>query len=306
MIKIRPIVIWTNKYQPYTIRLRYTEGVTPTFSKGNATQLSSSPNVWELRYENSDWSSICNQHQELLEILGGNLTGVTNLYSAFSECRKLTKVNYIDIHTVTNLKWTFEVCLTLSDVAFLDTSSVTSMYGTFASCWELQTVPLFDTSNVTTMHGMFDACSKLTSVPLFDTSNVTDMAFMFDRCSVLQSIPLFDTSKVTDFELTFANTDIRSWPNIDFSHGQNFRATFQECYNLPNIGVTSLPAATNVISMFYECYNVGSGQYALYQSLSQIPNIQYSVHTFQYCGRDTPYGPLELAQIPSSWGGTGA
>jgi hypothetical protein len=61
-----------------------------------------------------------------------------------------------------------------------------------------------------------------------------------------------------------------------------------------------------VIDMFYECYNVGSGQYALYQSLSQIPNIQYSVHTFQYCGRDTPYGPLELAQIPSSWGGTGA
>jgi hypothetical protein len=29
-------------------------------------------------------------------------------------------------------------------------------------------------------------------------------------------------------------------------------------------------------------------------------------YTFAWCGRDTITGAAELAQIPSSWGGTGA
>lgn len=296
-----------NKYQPYTIRLKYTEGVTPTFSKGNATQLSSSPNVWELRYENSDWTNICKEHGELLEILGGNLTGVTNMHSAFDSCYKLEKVNYIDTHTVTDMSWTFRVCKVLTDIALFDTSSVTTMYDMFSSCWELETVPLFDTSLVTTMEGMFNGDHSLITIPQFDTSNVTNMDYMFASCLALQSVPALNTPLVTGFEGTFGLCNsLQSWPNFDYSAGQNFYGTFSECFNLPIIGVSSLPSATYVADMFFECYKVGSGQYALYQSLSQIPGIYYNTHTFKKCGRDTPYGPLELAQIPSSWGGTGA
>ena len=43
---------------PYTIRLKFTEGVTPTFSKGTAVQVSSSPNIWDLTYENTDWNNL--------------------------------------------------------------------------------------------------------------------------------------------------------------------------------------------------------------------------------------------------------
>ena len=36
-----------------TIRLKYVDGVTPTFSKGTAVQVSSSPNVWDLTCNDS-------------------------------------------------------------------------------------------------------------------------------------------------------------------------------------------------------------------------------------------------------------
>ena len=39
-----------------TIRLLYKDGVTPTFAKGTATQVSQSPNVWDLTYNNTYWN----------------------------------------------------------------------------------------------------------------------------------------------------------------------------------------------------------------------------------------------------------
>lgn len=43
---------------PYTIRLKYKQGVTPTFSKGTGTLVDAEQNIWDLTYENSDWSSL--------------------------------------------------------------------------------------------------------------------------------------------------------------------------------------------------------------------------------------------------------
>ena len=43
---------------PYTIRLKFTEGVTPTFSKGTGVQVSSSPNVWDLYHQANRWNNL--------------------------------------------------------------------------------------------------------------------------------------------------------------------------------------------------------------------------------------------------------
>lgn len=170
---------------PYTIRLKFNEGVTPTFTYGTGVQVSSSPNVWDLTYENTAWNVLLRNQTDLLEVIAANTAGITN------------------------------------------------------------------------MAGMFYGCTSLTAVPLFDTASVTRMATMFYDCRSLTSIPLFDTSSVTIMS-----------------------------------------------SMCYGCVNVQSGALALYQQASSQATVPSHTTTFANCGLYTVTGAAELAQIPTSWGGT--
>lgn len=146
------------------------------------------------------------------------------------------------------------------EVLGANTTGITNMEGMFLYCTVLRTVPLFDTTNVTSMNSMFSNCGSLTSVPLFNTANVTNMGSMFYSCSALTSVPLLNTSKVTGMG-----------------------------------------------SMFMNCVSVESGALALYtQASGQATPPSNHYRTFYICGRDTTTGAAELAQIPSSWGGTGA
>lgn len=217
---------------PYTIRLKFNEGVTPTFSKGTGVQVSSSPNIWDLTYENSSWLRLLYNQFELLEVIGANTTGVNSMSNMFNRCLALTKVPLFDTSLVENMSTMFYGCA-------------------------LVTVPLFDTSSAINMASMFSDCAGLTSVPLFNTSSVTNMSSMFRNCTSLTTIPLFNTSSVT-----------------------------------------------RMTNMFYGCINVQSGALALYQQASNQATVSEHTNTFTNCGRDTVTGAAELAQIPTSWGGT--
>ena len=161
-------------------------------------------------------------------------------------------------------------------------SSVTKLDSMFNWCTSLRNVALFDTSSATDMDGMFSDCYELTTVPLFNTSKVTRMNSMFDKCSSLTSIPLFDTSKVTNMGYMFDN-----------------------CSALTSIPLFDTSKTTTITYMFNNCYKVESGALAIYQQVSTqtTPPSSYS-KAFTNCGRDTTTGAAELAQIPSSWGGT--
>lgn len=148
---------------PYTIRLRFTDGITPTFSKGTAVRVSSSPNVWDLTYGNSDWYELLSGQTNLLEVIGGNTTGVTGMSRLFYNCTNLSSVHLFDTSTVTSMIWMFYRCISLTSV------------------------PLFDTSSVTDMEMMFFECNSLTSIPLFDTSSATNMNSMFYDCYSVES-----------------------------------------------------------------------------------------------------------------------
>jgi surface protein len=125
---------------PFTIRLKFIDGVTPTFKFGStAVQVSSSPNIWDLTYENTNWSTLLQNQSNLLEVIDAQVVGVLNMLSIFRNCASLTTVPLFDTHTVTN------------------------MQGMFDSCYELTTIPLFDTSNCTNMSGMFGRCYKVQS-----------------------------------------------------------------------------------------------------------------------------------------------
>lgn len=123
----------------YTIRLKYDDGYTPTFNKGTGVQVSQSPNVWDLTYENDSWYDLFNQRTRLLEVLGANTTGVTNMSRTFIACYNLTSVS------------------------LFDTSNVTSMAAMFSYCGSLTSVPLFNTNKVTSMVSMFSNCTNVQS-----------------------------------------------------------------------------------------------------------------------------------------------
>lgn len=117
-----------------------------------------------------------------------------------------------------------------------------------------------------------------------NTSNITSMYYMFAGCGSLTTVSLFDTSKVTDMGNMFA------W-----------------CRNLTSIPLFDTSKVTNITEAFVDCYRVSAGALALYQQASTQTNPPlYHSDCFLNCGRDTTNGAAELAQIPSSWGGTGA
>lgn len=117
-----------------------------------------------------------------------------------------------------------------------------------------------------------------------DTSAVTNTQQLFRNCSSLKSVCLFDTSNVTDMGMMFTR-----------------------CSSLERIPLLNTSRNTTVNYMFLYCYKVSGGALALYQQMaSQSPLPENRGNCFTDCGRDTPTGAAELAQIPSSWGGTGA
>jgi hypothetical protein len=170
---------------PFTIRCKFKSGYTPTMGDSQ-TLVDSTENVWDIYKNSTNWTDLFELKRDLVEVLGANTTGVTNMSSMFYKCYSLT------------------------------------------------TAPLFDTSSCMNMSLMFNFCSELTSVPLFDTSSCTTM-----------------------------------------------------------------------INMFSGCTKVQSGALALYQQASTqaTPPANHS-SCFSNCGSNTVTGAAELAQIPTSWGGT--
>lgn len=140
-----------------------------------------------------------------------------------------------------------------------------------------------NTTGVTVMSGMFYMC-EIATVPLFDTSSVTNMTGMFMMCHDLTSVPLFDTSSVT-----------------------GMGTMFYSCSSLASVPLFDTSSADDMSYMFYDCSAVQSGALALYQQASgqATPPSSYA-SCFTNCGSNTVTGAAELAQIPSSWGGTGA
>lgn len=172
---------------PYTIRLKYEQGTTPTFSKGTGVLVDAEQNIWDLTYENTYWNTLLQNHISLLEVIDANTTDVTRMNSMFNNCSSLTSVTLFDTSNVSGMGSIFSKCTSLTTVPLFDISKLTSMASIFSKCTSLTSVPLFNTSNVTNMNNAFAECSALTSIPLFDTSNVSSMDNMFNSCYNVQS-----------------------------------------------------------------------------------------------------------------------
>lgn len=285
---------------PYTIRLKYPIYYDPDetvreepilWNGGTKTLVDYENNIWDVTKVSTDWSGLLYNNSSLLEVLGANTTGVTNMSGMFSYCeRNLTAVPLFDTSTVTNMSNMFYGCRNLKSVPLFNTINVTDMSYMFSHstsyAMNIETVPLFDTRNVTNMSYMFFGC-RIKNVPLFNTHNVTNMSNMFSLSrspggwtdSRLEAIPLFDTSNVTDMS-----------------------GMFYLQHSLKSIPLLNTSKVTNMDNTFDNCTNIESGALALYQQASSqsSPPSSHS-YTFRGCGSDTISGAAELAQIPDDW-----
>lgn len=152
---------------PNTVRVRTNDGNVPVIGQyttyETATLVSGTTDVYDVYKSGTNFKSFLYQCTNVIEVLGANTTGITNMWGMFGGCYYLTSV------------------------PLFDTSSVTNMHSMFLSCNKLTSVPLFNTSNVTDMGGMFNGCISLTSIPLFNTSKVYDMTSTFNSCYKVES-----------------------------------------------------------------------------------------------------------------------
>lgn len=194
---------------PRTVRVRTNDGKVPIKSSGatyeTSTHVPGTTNVYDVFKDSESFESLLEGSNNVLEVLGANTTGITNMYSMFKGCILLSTVPLFDTSSVNSMRYMFYECYKLTYIPLFDTSNVTNMSRMFYYCTLLTNIPLFNTSKVTNMEGMFYACSSLTNVSLFNTSNVTNMGSMFEYCSSLSTVLLFDTSKVTDMLRMFYN-----------------------------------------------------------------------------------------------------
>lgn len=92
-----------------TIRVKFSSGYTPTtaYTWDSVTLVDSDENVWDMTRSDPFWGSLFYENTNLLEVLGANSTGVTNLYKTFWRCTNLTKIVVFDTRSVTDFSSAF-------------------------------------------------------------------------------------------------------------------------------------------------------------------------------------------------------
>lgn len=266
---------------PNTFRLLYKDGVTPTFTKGTAVQISSTPNIW-------DWTGDTYRafidHTDLLEVMdAGNMSAQTDFRYTFQGCTSLRYVCPFNAR-INRLSYMFQNCSSLTSVPYLNVN-IASGYDfiyMFDSCSSLTSVPLIKITNTgaTTTNYMFRNCSSLTSIPQFDLRGVSSTASMFEGCTSLSTVPALNLNYAFQLNSMFKGcTSLTTMPSLSFSR------TIQRC-----------------ISMFEGCINIESGILDMYSALSaKMDRYGYYTTCFKDCGSNTTTGAAELAQIPSAW-----
>lgn len=126
-----------------TVRVRTSDGNPPI--KGQyttyetATKVTGTSDVYDVYRTANNFNRLLAESTNVVEVLGANTTGITDISYMFANCSNLTTV------------------------ALFDTSSITHMYNTFGYCQSLKSVPLFNTSSCTDMTFMFDNCINVES-----------------------------------------------------------------------------------------------------------------------------------------------
>lgn len=133
-----PIVLPAN-----TLRVKFTDGYTPTSASNfTYTQVSSSPNIWDITNNRSDglWNYLFYQNTDLLEVIAtGDLSDATTMVGLFKLCTSLTNVaDFTTTSNVTNFEAMFSMCSSLTSVPYVNITSATNAILMVDDCTSVQ------------------------------------------------------------------------------------------------------------------------------------------------------------------------
>ena len=165
--------------------------------------------------------------------------------------------------------------------------------------------------NATDCSGLLNRCTNLAGAVSISCPSATSIKDMFGGNNTTSNTAMTSATITTSSSLVAAQqlfrgcTALQSFSISNTSSVENFGNLCIGCTSLQTVPLLDTSAATTVTNMFYNCYNVASGALALYTQMSTqtTPPTTYT-DCFNNCGSSTTTGAAELAQIPTSWGGT--
>jgi hypothetical protein len=291
--------------QPNTLRLKYNQGYTPTFARGTSICVDQQNNIWDWSYNYFSKADI--DATNLIEVVDGYVTTTDGLSQTFAEAASLRKVSRLYAPNSSKIPALFRGCTALQTVAgFQPSTELNQAISLFAGCSSLQSVNLFDTHTILSVASMFSHCSSIEYIPPFDFGNCTDMDTAFRACVSLKTLPSLNLSKAVTMKNTFEDcSSLTAIPSLNLSKVVYMQFAFNECTALTVIPTITVSVVDDCRGAFGGCHNVVSGALNMYNAfISQTTPPTSYTSTFTYCGSDTTTGQAELAQIPTSWGGT--
>lgn len=199
--------------------------------------------------------------------------------SMCSRCQRLRSFSGMSFSHLTDASSMFYGCFSLETLTNPSIVCSGTAQSAFQGCSTLKRI---DKIAATNLAGAFKSCASLNSIGLVDASGATNMNEMCRACVALSDIHVINTESVTGMDSVFRNCEIMR--------------------RIPDMSYASVTAVDHAFENMW----VASGADALYTQLSSLANISSHADTFLNCGPNTVSGAAELAQIPSSWGGTGA
>lgn len=302
-----------------TLRFRINTNQDPTGKDTlSGTWTNVTANIWDYTYSGSSWNNAFSSKfmgsDWDVDVIDGNLDGVTSAQNIFSGCSALRNVvNIRSFADCVNLYQAFWGASNVKHITLNNLGPVIRFDAAFSQCSKVEDINLTyadeSAAQWAVCYNMCFNCAKLVTAP--HIVKTQDLYQTFIRNYELRNVPCYNTASCNRFEGTFyACTSLTQLPNFDMSYyswngnGPNLKQYANDCESL-----TVLPDLSSLVDgkvlyscegAFSMCYNVADGITAAYNKLSSLTPQTYA-HCFYNCGRDTVTGAAQLANIPDDW-----
>ena len=128
---------------PNTVRVRTKDRQAPV-KQGSlttyeiATLVEGTTDVYDVYKSGTNFYDLLYGSNNVIEVLGADTNGVTDMQSMFEECNSLVSVTSFDTSNVTTMSKMFYYCSSLTSIPLFDTSKVQSMSYMFNNCVKVQ------------------------------------------------------------------------------------------------------------------------------------------------------------------------
>jgi hypothetical protein len=280
-----------------------------------------------------------------VDIIGGNMSGVSTAIRLFKYCDRLVNVRIVspwgdgnadpNLSNMLDGSSAVEIYIDMSGsnmpngnpyysymahdspnlrkFTLKSTGSYPSLDHILHDCFALREATIEGFDEIGNAEAMFTSAYNLTKITLTPTQPAikvsTSAESMFYRTgSAVETIEYpFDLALCNTARGMFAQCTISQLPVLlNTSNVGNFSSFCDTATELRSIPYIDMSSASDVSDMFTGCRKVQSGALDTYTRLTQQLNPPSTTSgCFNNCGLDTVSGKIELAKIPTSYGGLG-